>query len=275
MNLKTLKKDWESLAERDALHSILTDQRRAGGKWDLAEFMATGEAEMKTVMSHLAHIPCVPNYAGAALDFGCGVGRVTQALAQYFASCAGVDISQQMIHKAESLNRYAHCRYLANSEEKLPLADASFSFIYSNIVLQHVPRRFSTAYLREFVRLLEPGGILIFGVQDSFATPRRLFHADSRPPRSSHPIQNERRAGSRYEAYANALSSGARRPASTWVRQDRRYSIHKHGGERFQWRTGLFAAGAHLGLCWQTILRGETVANVIRVRIPFVRKQAL
>ncbi len=170
-NLKSLKKDWESLAERDALHSILTDQRRARGKWDLAEFMATGEAEMKTVMSHLAHIHCMPNYAGAALDFGCGVGRVTQALPRYFASCVGVDISQQMIHKAESLNRYAHCRYMANSEEKLPLADASFSFIYSNIVLQHLPRRFSTTYLREFVRLLEPGGILIFGAQDSFATP--------------------------------------------------------------------------------------------------------
>ncbi len=76
-----------------------------------------------------------------------------------------------MIDKAKSLNRYAHCRYVANSAEQLPFADASFSFIYSNIVLQHVPRRFSTAYLREFVRVLAPDGILVFGVQDSFAAP--------------------------------------------------------------------------------------------------------
>ena len=147
MNLETLRNNWESLAERDALFAILTDHRRVGGKWDVDEFMATGEAEIETVMHHLASIGCIPNYAGKAFDFGCGVGRVTQALAPRFASCVGVDISRQMIDKARSLNRYAHCRYVANSTEQLPFADASFTFIYSNIVLQHVPRRFSTAYL--------------------------------------------------------------------------------------------------------------------------------
>jgi SAM-dependent methyltransferase len=170
-NLDTLKNDWESLATRDALYAILTDQTRAGGKWDLAEFMATGEAEVEIVTNHLRRIDCVPNHDGAALDFGCGVGRLTQALARDFSSCVGVDISQQMIQKAESLNGYPNCRYMTNSRERLPFADSSFSFIYSNIVLQHLPRRFSTAYLKEFVRLLEPGGVLVFGVQDSFATP--------------------------------------------------------------------------------------------------------
>ena len=171
MDLETLKSNWESLAERDALFAILTDHRRVDGKWEIAEFMATGEAELETVMRHLDCIGCTPNYSGKALDFGCGVGRVTQALAPRFTSCVGVDISRQMIDKARSLNRYAHCRYVANSAEQLPFADASFAFIYSNIVLQHVPRRFSTAYLQEFVRALAPGGILVFGVQDSFAAP--------------------------------------------------------------------------------------------------------
>jgi SAM-dependent methyltransferase len=169
MDLETLRNNWESLAERDALFAILTDHRRAGGKWNVDEFMATGEAEIETVMHHLASIGCIPDYGGKALDFGCGVGRLTQALAPRFTSCVGVDISRQMIDKANALNRYAHCRYVANPEEQLPFADVSFSFIYSNIVLQHVPRRFATAYLREFVRVLAPGGILIFGVQDSFA----------------------------------------------------------------------------------------------------------
>jgi SAM-dependent methyltransferase len=171
MNLETLKSNWESLAERDALFAILTDHRRAGGKWDLAEFMATGEAEINTIMGHLASIRCTPNSAGAALDFGCGVGRVTQAMARRFASCVGVDISRQMVDQARSLNQYPHCRYIVSSEERLPFTDARFSFIYSNIVLQHVPRPFSTAYLREFARVLAPGGILVFGVQDSFAAP--------------------------------------------------------------------------------------------------------
>ena len=189
MNLKKLKNDWEDLAERDALGSILTDGSRAGGKWDIAEFMATGDAEVETVMSHLARIGRVPNGDGEALDFGCGVGRVTQALARRFARCVGLDISPQMIEKAVAFNRYAHCRYLVHSDTRLPFADASFSFIYSNIVLQHVPARYSEQYLREFVRVLAPGGVLVFGVQDSFAAPdiatsmvrvRHILHIRSR-----------------------------------------------------------------------------------------------
>lgn len=168
-DLNETMRDWDSLAERDALWAILTDASKAGGKWDVAEFMATGDAEIETVMDHLAGINCIPKTNGAALDFGCGVGRLTQSIARRFASCIGVDISQQMIRRAMSLNRYPHCRYVASSDTRLPFADGSFVFIYSNIVLQHVPQQLSGEYLREFVRVLAPDGVLVFGVQDSFA----------------------------------------------------------------------------------------------------------
>jgi SAM-dependent methyltransferase len=189
MNLDKLKNDWENLAERDALGAILTDASRTGGRWDIAEFMATGDAEVAIVMNHLAHLGQVPDSDGEGLDFGCGVGRLTQALARRFARCVGVDISPQMIDRAVALNRHAHCRYVAHSKTRLPFADESFSFIYSNIVLQHVPARFSEQYLREFVRVLAPGGVLVFGVQDSFAAPdiatrmvrvRHILHLRSR-----------------------------------------------------------------------------------------------
>jgi SAM-dependent methyltransferase len=167
--LDKLKNDWENLAETDPLWAILTDSTKTGRKWDVAEFMATGDAEITTVMGYLARSGYLPDYKGTALDFGCGVGRLTQALAQRFASCVGVDISQQMIHQAQSLNRYINCRYVVNSDARLPFEDESFSYIYSNIVLQHVPQRFSEQYLREFVRLLTQDGVLVFGVQDSFS----------------------------------------------------------------------------------------------------------
>ncbi len=167
--LSKLRSDWESLAESDALWAILTDASKVGGKWDIAEFMATGEAEITTVMDHLMRIDRLPKFDGSALDFGCGVGRLTQPLARRFASCIGLDISHQMIQKARSLNRYEHCRYVSSSETRLPFADRSFAFIYSNIVLQHMPRWASEKYLREFARVLAPCGVLVIGVQDSFA----------------------------------------------------------------------------------------------------------
>jgi SAM-dependent methyltransferase len=171
MNLNKLKNDWENLAERDALGAILTDPSRMGGQWDMADFMATGDAEVEIVMNHLTSLGRIPNFDGEALDFGCGVGRLTQGLARRFTHCMGLDISNQMIEKAIGINQYPHCRYSVHSDTRLPFADERFSFIYSNIVLQHVPARFSQQYLREFVRVLAPGGVLVFGVQDSFAAP--------------------------------------------------------------------------------------------------------
>jgi SAM-dependent methyltransferase len=151
--------------------------------------MATGDAEIKTVLQHLEAIGLQPDPRGVALDFGCGVGRLTQSLARRFQSCVGIDISQEMITRANALNHYGHCRYVVSTTPQLPFADESFSFLYSNIVLQHVPRRFAVNYLREFTRVLAPGGVLVFGVQDSFATPdlassltriRHILHLRSR-----------------------------------------------------------------------------------------------
>jgi SAM-dependent methyltransferase len=188
-NIATLRDDWEYLANEDAFHAILTDENKAHGRWDVGEFMATGTAEIETVMQHLSRLGIALDWTGSALDFGCGVGRLTQALGHCFASCVGVDIAQGMIEKAESMNQKTNCRFVTNAELCLPFPEASFSFIYCNIVLQHIPRRFAVEYLREFVRVLAPNGVLVFGVQDSFAAPtfsllaariRHILHPRSR-----------------------------------------------------------------------------------------------
>ncbi|HEY2468589.1 MAG TPA: class I SAM-dependent methyltransferase [Terracidiphilus sp.] len=170
-SLAALRNAWEDLAQRDALGAILTDPSKAGGRWSVAEFMETGDAEIDTVLNHLSASGYIPGFKGMALDFGCGVGRLTQAMARRFACCAGVDISTQMIQNAEALNQHPHCFYVPMAGPSLPFADSTFSFIYSNIVLQHVPRKYSVGYLHEFERVLKPGGVLVFGVQDRFATP--------------------------------------------------------------------------------------------------------
>ena len=102
--LTTLRNDWDSLAEEDALHAILTDETKAKGRWNIAEFMATGDLEIEKVMQYLTRLGFIPNWNGTALDFGCGVGRLTQALGRHFASCVGVDISKRMVEKAKSMN---------------------------------------------------------------------------------------------------------------------------------------------------------------------------
>ena len=170
-SLAALRNAWDVLAKRDALGAILTDPSKVSGRWNIPEFMATGDAEIDIVMNHLVAIHHPPAFDGMALDFGCGVGRLTQAMARRFISCVGVDISTQMIQNAKALNRHPHCSYVVVASSALPFDDNEFSFIYSNIVLQHIPRKYSVGYLGEFERVLRPGGILVFGVQDRFAAP--------------------------------------------------------------------------------------------------------
>lgn len=99
-----------------------------------------------------------------ALDFGCGIGRLTQALAKYFEEVHGVDIASSMIEKAREYNSHGNrCRYHLNESDDLSLfPDGKFDFIYSNVTLMHMEPKYAGNYIRELLRVVEPGGLLIF-----------------------------------------------------------------------------------------------------------------
>jgi len=75
-----------------------------------------------------------------ALDFGCGVGRLTRAMAAYFPECCGVDISPTMVRLAQEFNQdVPQCRFMVNEKDQLEeFRDGYFGFIYTSIVLQHI-----------------------------------------------------------------------------------------------------------------------------------------
>ncbi|HZC31292.1 MAG TPA: methyltransferase domain-containing protein, partial [Gaiellaceae bacterium] len=103
----------------------------------------------------------------AALDFGCGVGRLTQALASRFDRVVGVDVSVRMVEIARRLNSYDNVEYVVNAEPALPFPDESFDFVYSMVVLQHMPPALGRGYIAELVRMLRAGGTLVFQVPDA------------------------------------------------------------------------------------------------------------
>jgi ubiquinone/menaquinone biosynthesis C-methylase UbiE len=158
------KRDWDELASVDPLFAIIPDPKGRFGKWDQAKFFLTGEIEITAVMEHVKKA----NYLfgrDRALDFGCGVGRLTRALAKHFGESNGVDVSENMVAQAIELNKgVPNCKFVANPEEHLGLfADNYFDLVYTNQVLQHVPNKFTVeSYISEFLRIIKPGGLLIF-----------------------------------------------------------------------------------------------------------------
>jgi ubiquinone/menaquinone biosynthesis C-methylase UbiE len=128
------------------------------------EFFASGAAEIDHVMQQAARLG-LPGQKRSALDFGCGVGRLTRALAGKFDRCVGVDIAESMLARAREWHReWSSCQFLLNTTGDLRLfQDRAFDLVYSNIVLQHLPRmRLIESYVAEFIRVLAEDGLLVF-----------------------------------------------------------------------------------------------------------------
>ena len=169
----TLAHTWDVLGERDPMWAVLTHPGTRGGRWDPEAFFADGRAQVDGALGLIEDDIGWPLLTGRALDFGCGVGRLTQALCDRFERVDGVDIAPSMIEAAERFNRFGdRCEYHLNVRDDLQLLpDRSFDLIYTTYVLQHMHPVFARRYVEEFVRLLSPGGIALFQMPTAKRSP--------------------------------------------------------------------------------------------------------
>jgi len=103
-----------------------------------------------------------------ALEIGYGGGRILNAACSYFKEAIGIDIHEEQQAVAAFLRSQgkSNFRLIKTSGNNLEVSSNSVDFIYSFIVLQHLPS-FETfvTYLQEIHRCLNPGGLaqLYFG----------------------------------------------------------------------------------------------------------------
>jgi ubiquinone/menaquinone biosynthesis C-methylase UbiE len=191
-SLRGNRQAWNDWGSIDPLWAILTEPDLKHGRWDLEQFWRLGEDEIARVMSTAATLG-YPAGNDEALDFGCGVGRLTRAMTRHFSHCIGIDVAETMIEQATQLNHGSACTFAVNETNDLArFEDSTFDFVYSALVLQHLPtvaviRRF----IAEFLRVLKPGGLL------AFQLPTRM------PPRS---LRNKLRLRTR--AYVTLRAAG-------------------------------------------------------------------
>src|SRR5690242_5501979 len=94
--LKRHESEWNLLGEIDPLWAVLTYPDAKFHGWEEDAFFGTGQHLVSKVLE-TAHGLGLPRGWNRALDFGCGVGRLTRALSVHFRECVGVDISLSMI----------------------------------------------------------------------------------------------------------------------------------------------------------------------------------
>jgi SAM-dependent methyltransferase len=167
MHLWQVRRHWDELARADPFYAVLTESSKSGNRWALDEFFLTGISEVKGDLEGIRRIETAIRFHNA-LDFGCGAGRLTQALAGHCENVTGVDISPRMVALATEHCSNPRVRFLANSRSDLRIfPDGAFDLVYTRITLQHIAPRHTLAYLREFMRVLAPGGFFSLQIPQS------------------------------------------------------------------------------------------------------------
>jgi SAM-dependent methyltransferase len=171
MSLGRHRRDWEDLASLDSLWAV------SGKRGTTVEdFLETGEAEIDAVLRESRRFG-LPARHERALDFGCGLGRITRVLATRFDWCDAVDISEGMLQRARELSRGTpNCSFFLNEGPGLELFPSGhFDLAYSSFVLQHMPSRSVAAeYIRELLRVTRPDGLVVFQMPAGLPVRNRL-----------------------------------------------------------------------------------------------------
>jgi 2-polyprenyl-3-methyl-5-hydroxy-6-metoxy-1,4-benzoquinol methylase len=105
------------------------------------------------------------------LDAGCGRGEVLLAAAALGAQVAGIDYAQAAVEiSLQTLAEVPGADVRRGSVDDLPWDDGSFDRIICGDVIEHLDERQAAGALREFRRVLAPGGMLLL-----HTAPNRLF----------------------------------------------------------------------------------------------------
>lgn len=166
--LAKIAEAWRHLGLIRPHFSVLTDTRFLPDNFSqTAElFWRSGDAEIHRAARVLASHGMRELGGRTCVEYGCGVGRVSAALAARFARVDAYDISATHLLHARQRAAQLKLRNLAFHEcsprllPDLPACDV----FYSCIVLQHNPPPIIAALIRKALAALRPAGIAIFQV---------------------------------------------------------------------------------------------------------------
>lgn len=152
-----MQREWNERAQTDPQGFI-----GRGYSASDAQFWASGSPDLEGLI--LDGLELDPR--AAALEIGCGVGRLLRPLAARAARVIGVDIAPAMVEQGRSfLTDLPHVSFQVTQGRFDGIANASLDLVYSFAVFQHIPSKgVIAAYVDEAARVLRGGGVFKFQV---------------------------------------------------------------------------------------------------------------
>lgn len=166
--LAKIRAAWTHLGSLRPHFSVLTEARYLPENIDHAaeHFWASGQAESERVRDVCQRFGLAELATATCVEFGCGVGRVTMALARLFGSVHGYDISATHLELAAQRAQATQTKNIVfhlcadNVLEDLAACD----LFYSAIVFQHNPPVVIGRLIRNALKCLKNHGLAIFQV---------------------------------------------------------------------------------------------------------------
>ena len=110
---------------------------------------------------------------GPICDLGCGPGQVARYLQSRGAKTCGIDLSAEMVKRAQALNPEIRFQQ-GNMLELSNIASGIFGGIAAFYSIIHIPREQVMGALREMKRVMRPGGVLLL----AFHVGKETLHKD-------------------------------------------------------------------------------------------------
>lgn len=161
------------------------------GKWFLRTETWRVHVLERAIVDLLRLIPARRASYDTVVDVGCGSGYSLPKLAQRFAprDLVGVDLDPGMLAaaRAECERAGVPARLVEASSARMPLPDASADLLFCHQTFHHLVEQ--EAALAEFLRVLKPGGVLLFA-----ESTRRYIHSWIIRALFRHPMDVQRSA---------------------------------------------------------------------------------
>ena len=163
-------KVWVHLGEACPHYSVLTLKNLFPDNIDqesLDHFWKSGDVEAEVIQTILNRHHFADAGSKTCVEYGCGLGRVTSALAALFAQVHGYDISTTHLELAEKHIQHiglSNVRFHLCVDDVLSKPLEKCDFFYSRYVFQHNPPPLMRELITAAFRSLLPGGVGIFQI---------------------------------------------------------------------------------------------------------------
>jgi SAM-dependent methyltransferase len=133
---------------------------RVAGTADPKWFLESGQQSKDSIVQALAAADSEVDEFEAILDFGCGCGRVIRHLSGIRGRLHGTDADAAAIRWCRENLKFA--TFQRNTmTPALPYGTSRFDFVYALSVFTHLRVDQQHGWMRELVRLVRPGGLVL------------------------------------------------------------------------------------------------------------------